>query len=36
MPQIMNMYGSELYVCINLFEVGQIYMYVNKKHLALQ
>ena len=25
-----------MYVCINLFKVGQIYIYVNKKHLALQ
>ena len=27
---------SVMYVCINLFKVGQIYIYVNKKHLALQ
>ena len=25
-----------MYVCINFFKVGQIYVYVNKKHLALQ
>ena len=25
-----------MHVCINLFKVGQIYIYVNKKHQALQ